>query len=375
MEFLDQRLSGPKREWHVPTKGLLRVLLLMLLMLYSMGCQSTLSIPEEAVLEKVEKTYNVTPGGRLTLLSEFGAVEIQTAEQDEVAIVVTKASKYRLLKAAEKMIADFELGFEHEGSDVRIEGAFKRGRKHWQKKLSRLNVHFLVRVPHRYNIDVETSGGSVSVADLEGDVRAKTSGGTLHFGNITGSVSGRTSGGSIELASCDSAVELKTSGGHIKAVDVGGDVQAETSGGNLHFSAIAGAIHGKTSGGNIQVEHCEGEADVHTSGGNIKLQRVNGSVKARTSGGSIHAAMFVQPQSECNLRTSGGNITVALIPDIAVAVEAETSGGRVATDFAVESTVQGKVPKNKVKGNINGGGPLLKLRTSGGNIHLQRTTD
>ena len=85
--------------------------------------------------------------------------------------------------------------------------------------------------------------------------------------------------------------------------------------------------------------------------------------------------MTTQPQDECNLRTSGGGITLTLIPDIAVDVEAETSGGRVSTDFAVESAIQGKVPRNRLKGSINGGGPLLKLRTSGGSIRLQKAAD
>lgn len=85
--------------------------------------------------------------------------------------------------------------------------------------------------------------------------------------------------------------------------------------------------------------------------------------------------MKTQLQDACSLRTSGGGITVTLIPDIAIDVDAETHGGHVSTDFAVASVIQGKVPKNKLKGNINGGGPLLKLHTSGGNIHLQKAAD
>ena len=85
--------------------------------------------------------------------------------------------------------------------------------------------------------------------------------------------------------------------------------------------------------------------------------------------------MTTQPQSECSLRTSGGAITCTLTPDVAVDLEAKTSGGLVSTDLAVESIIHGKTPKNRLEGRINGGGPLLKLRTSGGNIHLQRAAD
>ena len=346
-----------------------------LLLFYSAGCQSTALTEEEPVLEKIEKTYNVENGGSLTVLSEFGAIEIRTAEQDKVEVLVTKESKFKLVKASQEVLADFELTFEHEGSDVRIQGAFKHGREHWRKHLNRLKINFLITVPQQYNVDLDTSSGGISVADLGGKVRAKTSGGSLRLGNITGTVWGHTSGGSIKLASSGSSVDLKTSGGSVEVVDVAGDVKAQTSGGSLRFGAIEGSIWGKTSGGSIKVASCSGGADVHTSGGSIRLQNIGGSVNARTSGGSIHAAMITQPDSDCNLRTSGGGITLTLIPDIAVDVEAETSGGHVSTDFAVESVIQGKVPKNRLKGSINGGGPLLKLRTSGGSIRLQKTAD
>ncbi len=326
-------------------------------------------------MEKIEKTYSVEAGGSLTVVSEFGAIEIQTAEQDEVKVVVAKESKFKLVKVAREVLADFEVAFEHDGPDVRIEGVFKHGRGHWRKKLNQLKIRFLVTVPRQYNVDLDTSSGGISVADLDGEVRAKTSGGSLRFGDITGPVWGRTSGGGIELTSCGSPVDLKTSGGSIEVVDVAGDVQAQTSGGGIRFGAIQGSIWGKTSGGNIRGASCSGGADVQTSGGSIRLQRAGGSVNAKTSGGSIHASVVTQLQSECSLRTSGGGITLTLIPDITVDVEAETSGGRVSTDFVVESVIQGKVPKNKLKGSINGGGPLLKLHTSGGNIRLQKTAD
>lgn len=312
---------------------------------------------EESILEKIEKTYSVESGGSLTVLSEFGAIEIQTAEQDKVEVVITKASKSKLVKASQEVLEDFELAFEHDGSDVDIRGTFKQGLEHWRKQLNQLKIHFLVTVPQRYNIDLNTTGGDISVADLTGDVRVRSSGGSLCFQTITGTVFGHTSGGSIE------------------AVNVTGDVQVRTSGGNIRFGAIQGFIAGRTSGGSIKGVDCSGGADVRTSGGSIWLGGIGRNVTARTSGGSIQANIKTQPQSACSLRTSGGSITLKLIPDIAVDVEAKTSGGRVSTDFAVESVLQGKVPKNRLEGRINGGGPLLKLRTSGGSIHLQKAAD
>ncbi len=353
----------------------LTISLPVLVLIFTIGCQVALT-DEEHIMDKIEKAYDVRPEGKLTIVSEFGAIDVQAAEQNQVEIVVTKAVKPRMLSQSTKdALADFEVTFAHRDTGVHIAGAFTQGREYWQKKLNRLDIRFQITVPKDYDIDVDTAGGGIKVDDLNGTVQAHTSGGSLRFGNIIGTVHGRTSGGSITLIATGGSADLKTSGGSIEVGDVAGDIHAQTSGGNLHFGKIQGSVWGKTSGGSIKVSDCNGDVNVHTSGGSIKLESVSGGVNARTSGGSIRAFLTEQPEEACSVRTSGGSITVNLIPDIAIDVDAETSGGRVSTDFAVASVIQGKVPKNRLKGRINGGGPLMKLRTSGGSIRLQKVSD
>ena len=360
------------------------------------------------ILKKIEKAYNVKAGGNLTVVSEFGAIDVQTAEQDKVEAViifspagsdvvniagnnnvviqsnsnrgnvviingkVQNGSKSKLDPRVKEAVEDFEVTFEHNDADVRIEGKFKRGRKHWRKELNRLKILFQLTVPQQYNLDLNTSSGGILVTDIDGYIRAETSAGSLRFGKIKGTVWGRTSAGSINLTSSDSTVDVKTSAGSIEIGDVAANVRAQTSGGNLQFGEIQGSIWGKTSAGSIKIASCSGDADVQTSGGSIKLESVGGNVNARTSSGSIRAFLTGQPQNDCNLRTSAGSITVTLMPDIAIDLDAETSAGSVSTDFTVASVIRGKVRKNRLNGSINGGGPLLKLRTSAGSIRLQK---
>jgi hypothetical protein len=68
------------------------------------------------------------------------------------------------------------------------------------------------------------------------------------------------------------------------------------------------------------------------------------------------------------LSTSGGSINVALPSEVKVEVDAVTSGGGVSTEFPI--TEQGQTKRNALKTKINGGGPMMTLRTSGGSIRL-----
>ena len=91
-----------------------------------------------------------------------------------------------------------------------------------------------------------------------------------------------------------------------------------------------------------------------------------GPVRARTSGGSIKVRFLEGPEGE--LRTSGGSILAEIPADARIDLEAETSGGRV--EIAHELHIEGEIRQNKVSGELNGGGPDLQLRTSGGNVRV-----
>jgi hypothetical protein len=209
---------------------------------------------------------------------------------------------------------------------------------------------FVISVPHQYNVDLHTSGGSIAVEELEGRVRSRAAGGSLRFGRIHGPVWGKTSGGSIALAGCVGPAEVETSGGSIHIGDVDGDVIARTSGGSIRIARATGRVVAETSGGSIDVAE------------------VWGAIDAATSGGSVTARLARQPQGSSRLETSGGNVVVFLAEMIGVEVDAKTSGGRVTTELPV--MVQREFSKTALQAKINAGGPKLTLRTSGGNIYL-----
>jgi len=55
------------------------------------------------------------------------------------------------------------------------------------------------------------------------------------------------------------------------------------------------------------------------------------------------------------------------LPDIAVDIKARTSGGSVKSELAVNGTSK----RNRIEGKINGGGPKLDLKTSGGSVRIK----
>ena len=73
------------------------------------------------------------------------------------------------------------------------------------------------------------------------------------------------------------------------------------------------------------------------------------------------------------IRTGSGNVHVRLPANAAFDADISTSSGSVDVGEPIEMTVQGRVgdTHKQIHGKVHGGGPLLRVRTGSGDIHIQ----
>lgn len=302
--------------------------------------------------KKIENSFVAGIGGTLELDSDMGSVTITNNSGNKVTISVLLTAAASTQHKAQEIFDDFELTFENNANDVKIEGNLLN---HSLWRNNRLKVRFNVTVPKNYNLNIKTGGGKIDVADIRGSVDLKTSGGSIILGKIEGKVNAKTSGGLITLEGSSGDAILHTSGGSIRIGKVDGDVEA------------------RTSGGNIEADVVQGKLKASTSGGALRFRNVNGNLIGKTSGGPIEAQLLAQVREPVELYTSGGNIKLRVPADFKANLVASTFGGHVYTDLPV--IVQGKINGSSLNGLMNGGGPEVSLKTTGGNIEIIRNVD
>ena len=314
----------------------------------SISLAITLLLASGAFADVIKRGFNVSDGGTLHLDGAYGNIKIVTGGTG-VAIEVKRDADGR---RGERRMAEHKITFEQRGNDVVIESDFDGDRVRWFGwDDDDYEVQWNIRVPDRYNVDVDTSGGWIEIDEIAGSVDARTSGGSIRTGRLGGKST------------------LKTSGGSINVDGASAELLAHTSGGSIEIGDTTGTVEAKTSGGSIRLGRVTGEVVARTSGGNIRVEDAAGSVDASTSGGSIHAQISRQPQGDSKLSTSGGGVVVTLAPSIAVDLDAHASGGGVSSDVPI--TVQGRQDDDSLRGKINGGGPKLVLRSSGGGVRVK----
>jgi TonB family protein len=234
---------------------------------------------------------------------------------------------------------------------------------------------------------LETQGGHIQVDDVSGDLTAFTAGGHINTGRIYGEASLQSGGGHIRSAEIDGRADLATEGGNITVGKASKVVTVKTGGGQIDFGEVHGSVRAQTGGGGIRVLYVAGPMDVESSGGSICLTRVSGSVKAATDSGTITA--WINPDNAkkddetvslpgaSQLTSGDGDIVVFLPKKLAVNIEVIVEQGgvrRIEADPALALQV-GKFSANsgavKAWTSLNGGGSLLRLKTTGGKVKLQ----
>jgi len=264
-----------------------------------------------AAAEDVKETVPAEPGGTLVVRLPGGSIEVDTHDEHRVEI-------------EGRARGVFDLEVRTDGKTVRVTGS-SRGLVPW---ISFGGIELHARVPEEFNLDLNTSGGHIDVQKVMGEVKAHTSGGNVEAGEIEGDVT------------------LRTSGGSIRAQEISGSLEADTSGGEIHVSEV------------------EGPVKVRTQGGTIRVREAGSSVEANTSGGSIEVRFNGTPAGR--LHTTGGSIEVELEGGEGVHLSANTTGGRVEIDDEFETS--GRISRNRVDVELDGGGSRLDVTTTGGNV-------
>ncbi|WP_414829150.1 DUF4097 family beta strand repeat-containing protein [Alteromonas sp. H39] len=234
---------------------------------------------------EIDRSFTVNEGETLTVKTDAGSIEILTHNSDSIDV------RAEIEGSQED---DFDVSFDVNGDGLTIRGQRENGHG-WS--WNSLKVKYQITVPKRFNLDLDTSGGSIEIEDLIGEIKARTSGGSISVGDVEGDISLHTSGGSIRTQDIMGEIDAHTSGGSINvtfAKQPQQDASLTTSGGSITArlpSDVAIDIDASTSGGRVKSEF-----DVS---GKVKKQRIRGKI----NGGG----------PELELHTSGGSVRVEKI--------------------------------------------------------------
>jgi putative adhesin len=167
-------------------------------------------------------------------------------------------------------------------------------------------------------------------------------------------------------------VDTQTGSGDVKVSNLTGEIRLQTGSGNVQARQISGSVRGGTGSGDVEIEEASaGDIDLHTGSGNIKARGVRGSFHGETGSGDVTAEGT--QNGTWDIRTGSGTVHVGLPANAAFEADISTSSGSIDVGSPIEMTVQGRVDSShrQIRGKVRGGGPLLRVHTGSGDIHIE----
>ncbi len=143
--------------------------------------------------DHTRKSFTVSDGGKLIIDADRGSIEVKTGANATVDIEVIRTVKRGGEKEAKELLSRHLVTLNQEGNTISVKGELP-GKWFSKRRGPNLEVRYIVRTPQKFNTDLRTSGGDVSVGDLDGEGRYRTSGGNIKLSKSAGPVFARSSG-------------------------------------------------------------------------------------------------------------------------------------------------------------------------------------
>ena len=151
------------------------------------------------------------------------------------------------------------------------------------------------------------------------------------------------------------------------------DLDIHTRDGNLDVSGIQGSQKLRTGDGNAELRGVGGAVELETGDGNLDVEGRFDTLMLRTGDGNIDAAARTGSimKSGWTLRTGDGNISLRLPENFHADLDAHTGDCKVRNDFPITTTFSDSELQG-LRGQMNGGGQVLEIRTGDGSIEIRR---
>ena len=355
--------------------------------------------------EPKTKSFKISQGGLLKVEIRSGDIKIQTWDKDEVLIKIEGLSD-EAFKYLEMNLRGDKLTVRDESYDEETENGVK----------------FTFTVPSKFNLDLQTMGGDISLANnITGNVSIDTYGGDINAMNINGTTEVETKGGDIRLNELNGdctintyggdisislinskkakvstnggdidikkslyGVDVKTSGGNITIEELGGDSELITYGGDLSVGSAIGNLKMDTHGGNLELNSAKGNIKGKTNGGDINFKKIEGSVDLKTMSGMVSIELSPAPNSDNKISTNSGSIELILPASAKTTIEARIHiQGRwnsTKDDYEIYSDFDSQSYKtdqdtHEIIGNykVNGGGSKIFLKSVNDEINIKKS--
>jgi hypothetical protein len=226
-----------------------------------------------------------------------------------------------------------------------------------------------LRVPSRLEVKLDSGGGRTRIENVAG-AEMSSGRGDAEITRIRGRVAGDYRGGKLRVLEAGS-IKLTTVGTDLRLEHISGETTLNLRAGEFKGSDLRGPVDLDATGVDIELEQLEkatGILRITASAGSISLKglRTEGRIDARNS----EVDAVIDRAAPLAIYSEGGSPVSLTPPSGGYELDAVASDGSITLP---EGTLQvaSNGSERRATGPVNGGGPMVTIRTTHGSITLR----
>ena len=163
---------------------------------------------------------------------------------------------------------------------------------------------------------------------------------------------------------------VRTKDGAIDCEPLNGELQLESGDGAIRARGLKGKIVVQSGDGRVTLDDVDGHLRARTRDGHLSASGRFDDLDLGAGDGRVEA--LVQPGSQLatawNVETGDGAVSLRIPHDINTLLDARTRDGHINVQLPI--SLQGRLDRRELVGELNDGGPSLRIRTRDGSITL-----
>ncbi|MDQ2748126.1 MAG: DUF4097 family beta strand repeat-containing protein [Pseudonocardiales bacterium] len=179
-------------------------------------------------------------------------------------------------------------------------------------------LDIVVSVPSGTAVKISASTAEVTVTGRSGSTDVACGSSTISLGDVDGDLRLRYGSGSARVGDVSGSVEVRSGSGHAVFGDIGGALSAGGGSGNLEVASVRGAVRSRAGSGTASLGAVYGDVDVARGSGSIAIGLPAGRparLDVTTGSGRVESELPIQdaPAAQhspiaVRARTGSGNV-------------------------------------------------------------------
>jgi hypothetical protein len=319
-------------------------------------------------------------GASLHVVSERGAVNVNTSDDNQIHILVHKRINTESQSDADKLNASTRPQINLSGNVVSVNANTQGAGEH------RVTTDMDISIPRKAFLVLTARHGDVNIMGRDGDTDITSHNGDVSMTDINGKVTLDLNDSSARISQVSSDVSIQGKAKDVSLEDIKGTVSLNGEFmENVKLAKLAKPVTFKSSRTDMEFSKLDGDLDldsddlrasdligplhISTRDKDIRLTGIAGDVRLKNEDGAVEIRMSKLGSMQVENRSA--DIQIYLPEKAAFQVDARTRDGELQSDFS-ELKVSNSDEQGTASGSVGSGGPKLVLTNEHGGIEIRK---